>query len=633
MGQNLGGLRKFSYSRFRFVWIIYLSLGISLVFSLLYLANYFGVKFFVLANRGMIEQGISSSFFSPFFDTLIWATAIFLVVFLVFYRLYSSAVGVGFRVVFQVAGFVVVGLTILAVFNVVGLVWLSFVSFLLFLLCFALSRLLFQVDRFGLFVRLVFGATLPLLFVELSALFLYNVPLALNLSPNPSDLAVHWKNVQLSFSNLSYPLLLHLYLVFISLAVLAFIAKSVRFDWLKGRFKGEWIDRFSERLDRFLSFKSDLEYSFLGNRWVMILAVVVSSAVSCLFVVFTVLPWANPTGMLVSVDAPSYFTWINHMHSVDVYDALSFAFSNDRTLFLVLGYLLSFFISPVFVLQFISAFLIVAFGVVTFLLLRIVIVVRSFWVFGVLLVPFSFQSMGLIYSGYFANTLALIFVFGYVVLFFRLLNRWSTLGFFGLLLVSVCILFSHSWTWVIFALSLLLFVFLEWRVSRENRGLGRFKSMVVFVGATLAVGLFCDFSRGLLGPISSSTSVLGTAQSSLGLANIGFLFTGLGEAVSFNLGGVFASGSLVFLAIIGFFVLLRFKSSISRFLASWVFLGCISILFATESFVFDRALFLMPWVVFCVLGLFSVVFGLVNQVGRCWRLGAILLILSLLELP
>ncbi len=34
---------------------------------------------------------------------------------------------------------------------------------------------------------------------------------------------------------------------------------------------------------------------FLRERWVVVLAVVVSGVVSCLFVVFTVLPWSNPT--------------------------------------------------------------------------------------------------------------------------------------------------------------------------------------------------------------------------------------------------------------------------------------------------------------------------------------------------
>ena len=385
-----------------------------------------------------------------------------------------------------------------------------------------------------------------------------------------------------------------------------------------------------KRLDRFFSLNSDLEFSLIRKRWVMIFALVVSSVVSCLFVIFTVLPWANPTGMLVSVDSPTYFTWINHMHSVDTNSALSFAFANDRTLFLILAYVLSFLASPTVVLQFISALLIVVFGVLTFLLLRLVVKVRSVWVFGVLLVPFSFQSMGLIYSGYFANVLALIFVFAYVVLFFRLLNHWSTLGFFGLLLGSVCILFSHSWTWVIFVLSLALFLFLEWRKPAGYVDVSRLKTMSVYAAFTLVVGLFCDFFRGLIVPVSASASVLARAESSLALPNPGFIVAELGDAVSFVLGGVFSNIILILLAIIGFVVLLRLKSPVSRFLISWVFICCLSILFAGESLVFNRFLFLVPWAAFCSLGLFLVVSNFMRQISserlRVW------LFLSLLQL-
>ena len=117
------------------------------------------------------------------------------------------------------------------------------------------------------------------------------------------------------------------------------------------------------------------------------------------------------------------------MHSVNVNGALSFALANDRALFLILAYALSFIASPLIVIQFVAALLIVLFGVVSLLVLRLFCNLRVVWVFGVLLVPFSFQALGLIYAGYFANMLALILVFVYVVLFFRLLDSWSTIGF------------------------------------------------------------------------------------------------------------------------------------------------------------------------------------------------------------
>ena len=117
------------------------------------------------------------------------------------------------------------------------------------------------------------------------------------------------------------------------------------------------------------------------------------------------------------------------------------------------------FVAPIAsVFQFASALLLVLLGVASVLVLRLFTSSRKVWVLGILLVPFSIQGLGLIYSGYFANMLALILIFVYVVLFFRLVEKWSSLGFFRLLGVSVLVLFSHSWTWFVFALSLVMFL-------------------------------------------------------------------------------------------------------------------------------------------------------------------------------
>jgi hypothetical protein len=581
----------------------------------------------------MVEHTVRGSLISANWDVAVWAGAVFVVLAWLFYGLVSRRVGGFYRFL---AGFMLLGLAgwvCLVVFGLLGLVSLSLVSVLLVFLCVLFSLFFFGVSRFGLFLRLLFGAVLVVLLVEVAALVLFNVPVALNLGSGVAGL--HWANVELSFSNLAYPFLPYVYLLFVLLGVVAFVAKLVPEGWLVARIRGEWFGRFVRRLSGVFEFGGDGGFEFLGGRFVLVLAVVVSAVVSCLFVVFTVLPWANPTNMLVSVDSPSYYQWIVYMRNVDVNSALSFAFANDRALFLVLGYTLSFFVSPLVVVQFAAALLIVVFGVVSFFVLRLFCSFREVWVFGVLLVPFSFQALGLIYSGYFANMLALILVFVYVILFFRVVGSWSSLGFFALLGVSVLVLFSHSWTWFIFALSLVVFLFLEWRLAVRDRGLwGRFKLKANYVGATVGVGLLCDFVRKLLSPVSSTASVFVTVQSSLGLPNAAYLVSGLRDSVDFVLGGVFANQLLVFLSVVGFLFLLKFKSEVSNFFVSWVFVACVSILFAAENFVFDRFLFLMPWVVLSSLGLFSVVRFVSLRFGglKGWRLGFVVLVFVFLVL-
>jgi hypothetical protein len=617
--------------RERLVWVVYFSLGLCLVFLLFYLASYFGFSFFVLSNRGMVEYVINGSLISASLDSVVWVFAVFVVLAWLFYRLGSGVTGV-----YQfLVGFILFGLVTcvcLVLFGLINLVSLALVSVLLIVWCFVFSPGFFGVPRFSFFLSLVFGAILNVLFVEIAALVLFNVPVALNLGPNVSGL--HWSNVELSYSNLASPFLSYVYLLFVLLGIVAFFVKLAPAGWLVRKIRREWFVKLVSRLDDMFELRSSV-FEFLGRRFVLVLAVLVSAVVSCLFVVFTVLPWTNPTNMLVSVDSPSYYQWLVQMRSVDVNSALSLAFANDRALFLVLAYALSFLASPLNVIQYVAALLIVMFGVVSLLILRLLCSFREVWVFGVLLVPFSFQALGLIYSGYFANMLALILVFVYVILFFRVLGSWSNLGFFALLGVSVLILFSHSWTWFIFALSLVMFLFLEWRRAvRDKSLLNRFKVEATFVSGTIGVGLICDFVRKILSPISSSASVLATAQSSLGIPNGAYLLNGLRNSVDFVLGGIFANQLLIFLSVVGFLFLLRLKSEVSSFLVSWVFVACVSILFAAQDLVFDRFLFSMPWVALSSLGLFSIVRFSAHRFEskKGWKFGFAVLVLIFVSL-
>jgi hypothetical protein len=625
------------YLRNQFIWIIYFLISLCLVFSLYYLASYYGLSFFVLSHRGMIEHTVSGSLISAKFDLEVWSCGIFAVLAWLFYGLVSRWNRKFYRIL---AAFILLGLTswvILVVFDVVSLVSLVLVSVLLIVTGFLFSKYFFGISRVGLFSRLLLGGILLVMFFEATNLILFNVPVTLNMGYGVVGL--HWNNVELSFSNLAYPFLPYLYLFFVLLGLFGFIIKALPFGWLS-KIKDERFGMFLGRLRGNIGASDNNGFTFLKDRFVLVLAVLVGAFVSCLFVVFTVLPWTNPTNMLVSSDAPVYYQQLIYMRSVDFNGALSFAFANDRALFLILGYALSYITSPLMVIQFVAALLIVIFGIVSLFVLRLFSSFRVVWILGVLLVPFSFQALGLIYSGYFANMLALILVSVYVVLFFRLVDHWSSLGFFALISMSIFVLLSHSWTWFIFALTLGVFLFLEWRsVSNDKRLQSRFRVESICVGTTVGVGLLCDLIRRIFSQSSSIASVLFTMQSSSGFPNAGYL-GGLQNAVDFALGGVFANQLLIFLSIIGLFVLLKLKSNVSNFFVSWVFVAAISISFAVQDFGFYRSLFLMPWMVLSSFGLYSVVrfldSGSIVSKGRprSWITGIILVfvILGLLNI-
>ena len=631
-GSNLGfSAEKVSFVRRfrqRLVWLVYFALGLCLVYSLFYAARYFGLSFFVLSNRGMVDHVVSGSLVSVPWDVGVWSFGVLIVLARLFYDLRIKLAGRSYRLP---AIFALFGLAVwacLVILGLVSLVNLALVSALLIALCLSFSHDFFAVSRFDLFLRLLFGAILAVSLVEVAALALFSVPVALNLGSG--SIGLHWGNVELSFSNLAYPFLPYVYLLFVFLGIAAFIIKMAPAGWLGAKIRGK---RFGEFLHRFnspfrLSWAEASE--FLNGRFVLVLAVVVSGVVSCLFVAFTVLPWTNPTNMLVSVDSPSYYQWIAYMHSVNANSALSFAFANDRALFLVLLYALSSLASPYVVIQYIAAPLIVLFGLATLFVLRLICRFHAVWIFGVLLVPFSFQSLGLIYSGYFSNILALTFVLVYVILFFKVLDSGSSLKFFALLGVSVLILFTHSWTWYIFASSLATFLLLEWRSAVHDKPLwSRFRLKTTLIASTIGVGLVCVLVRSLLSSVTPATSVLAAAQSNLGLPNEAYLLSGFRNTVDFVLGGVFANQLLVFLSVVGFLFLLKFKSEVSNFFISWIFVACAAILFASQNLFFDRFSFLMPWVVLSSLGLFSIVGFVGSRFGgwKGWRVGLVALVL------
>jgi hypothetical protein len=608
------------------VWAVSLSLAVILIFSWFYLASRFGLSFFVLSNRGMAEHKVTFNML----EVPIWVVTVFVVLVCLFFNLASNGVCKHNRLLWRLGLFGVLSSLIvwisLVFVGAVSLVSLILISGLLWGLCLVFSKSFFDCARRALFLKILFGGLLVGLFFELAAFVFFSVPSALGLAGEGWGLG--FGEVELSFANLSNPVLPFFYLAFVLFGVGAFGFRVLpgKWSWLVSKLRvGGVVGCLRGVFDI-----DEVEFQFLRGRMSIVLALVFSSVISCLFVWLTVVPWNNPTGMLVSVDSPIYLNWINHMRSVDVNSAFSFAIANDRCIFLILCYASSAIIPTVNLIQFVAALLIVLSGVVSLLVLRLLSKNKTIWVLGVLLVPFSFQSLGLIYSGYFANMLALIFVLVYLMMFFRVLKSWSSLVFFAMLELSVLVLFSHSWTWIIFVLSLCTFLVTQWRLASNDKALWRkFKMQATVIGTSIGVGLLSDLTHRMLSPISSTISVLSTAQSSLGFPNFVTILGIMQHAVNFDLGGVFANGLLILLSIVGFIVLLQLKSDISNFFISWIFVCCITILFASTDFVFNRFLFMFPWIILLPLGLFWCMRFVMSQLGsvRRWHYWVLLVFL------
>jgi hypothetical protein len=117
------------------------------------------------------------------------------------------------------------------------------------------------------------------------------------------------------------------------------------------------------------------------------------------------------------------------------------------------------------------------------------------------------------------------------------------------------------------------------------------------------VGLVCEVIREMLVTWSTASFVSQNVGSTFGFPNVGFVLSGLRSTTDFYLGGVFGLAALVFLSVVGFLFMLRFKSVVSNLFVSWVFVSSVYMLFAAGEYVFNRFLFMMPSLMFSGLGL------------------------------
>ena len=597
------------------IWVVWLLLALSLIYSSLSVAKSLGMTFFVLNQRSMVQYFVENVLVSPSLDLWIWGAALFVVCGLLFWALFICRRVGRIWVLVILVPFVLV---CLAGFGLFGVSLLILASLALAVLYVGFSGSCFGVSWLCAVKGLAVGVVLVLMFVEGACLALFNVPAAMNVGSGFGLGGLHLSFVELGLSNLFYALLPYAYLAFVVLGIGVFVWKLIVGDGFFAKLGGSRLLWFFGRLkEAVLSVKAQ-GFEPSSGRFPLVAALAISFVVSSLLVAVTVLPWLNPTYRVVSVDAAWYYPRIIHLRGLDVNSAMSWAFATDRPAFFLLLTLLSFVVPTLHLVQFFAALLIPLFCVVSVLVLRLFCQLREALIYTALLAPLSVPALGLIYSGYFANMLAMILVYVYIILLMKVFRQRSAWAFLALLSVSVLILFTHLGTWFVFAASLGTFLFLEWRLAARDRNLWQgFKSKATLVGATIVLGLVCDFVRQMFIPWSTSAFVSTNISLTFGFPDGAFILNGLRVTADFHLGGVFANQVLIFLSIIGFLFMLSFKSEISDFLVSWVFVSSMYMLFASGEYVFNRFLFMMPVLIFSGLGLSFVV-----RFGARWSKGS-----------
>lgn len=597
-------------------WPVKGALVLALIYSVLFIVTNLNGHYVRLIKGGMVTRAISGIIFSSSLDFLVWFGILAFSLCIILLSFYYNKIVDRWLLVLLSVNISIIALSVCA--NLTFL--LTIASLGIAILYSIYVKRYLSIPFFFTVKSMFFCFFILVIFVELASFvsfWLINTPVAANFDLQFLKDLNYWITLDLNLVNLTHSVLPWMYLFLVGLGVLSVFIKigvlNRGFDFFKGK-KGL-------KSCSYISYFKDFDekvHPFFNSNLVLSVAFIISVVICIVLVILTVMPWINPTYRLVSVDAPLYYKWVQEMSVFDFGGAISWAFAGDRSIFMIFLYLLAMVIFPLDLVQFLPILLILAFSFFSLLLVKAYAGTREAVIYCVLLAPLSMQSLGVIYSGYFANMLAIIFVYLFYLVFLRFIRKMSRFDLLALITVSVLVLFTHPWTWFILASSLLVFLLIQlcsaYRAP-ELRSL--FKLKLFSIVGVLLVSVLCDYVRQLLSTTSSVAFVYDTISGSLSFPSVTFLWAAMRVTVNSYLGGVFGCSVLVVLSIFGFLIVLFRKSDLSDLLISWVFIACVSILLTGSEFAYHKFIFSMPLVVFSSLGLLSIVNLLVPKHWSC----------------
>jgi len=311
-------------------------------------------------------------------------------------------------------------------------------------------------------------------------------------------------------------------------------------------------------------------------------------------------PDLNPSGSLVGVDAQLYADWLGEMQVRPLSEAVRYAFAEagagSRPLLLIPVYSVSVLgrISPQHAMQVLPAVLTILLSFSVFIFVRQGL--RNEEVAGLagVLTVFSFNFTVGMWGSYFANWLALAESYVFLAILLGFFTSQSFQKFAALTWLSLAILLTHPWTWVMILTVCLIFSITIWR---EGKG----SSHTLLIVLLILIGLGADVLKNwVFGPPTVAAD-LATKGPVAGLHELIMVWPNVIDSVLFTHGGLLANSVLLALAILSLLAL-RFADRFQRLLAIWTTTAAVPFVFL-DSYHQARIVYDLPIPILATLGL------------------------------
>lgn len=314
----------------------------------------------------------------------------------------------------------------------------------------------------------------------------------------------------------------------------------------------------------------------------------------------------NVDSHLVGVDAQFYKEWLETYgdKSLPYVITQSFTRHSDRPLSMLLLYVIKHAsgVEALTIIKFFPAILMPILILATYFFMQQAGYSRLTCLFAAFLSLCSFHFSVVMYGFLLANWIALVELFLFMGFYFSSIRKKSILKMTIAVLLSISLLFTHSWTW---GMTLgTLFTYLLLTLLSERKSLRRIQLELKFLAAIILVNLTASFLRNYaLGRAMTDFETLRFAQSTASAYAFQKFWDDLLYVFFHTMYGFYVNPAALLLAVLGVFIVTFKKGRVNRYLISWLAGSCAFFVFCSGWVTKGRILLNLPLPVFEALGL------------------------------
>lgn len=315
------------------------------------------------------------------------------------------------------------------------------------------------------------------------------------------------------------------------------------------------------------------------------------------------LPIIDPNSERLGVDTPRYVTWIMHMKNQSG-DPMVFALKTlaDRPLTIIILFLMTEVTnaSPFQVIEYSPALFAPLLTLATFFLTRQLTGNDKIAVIASLLSAISFQTLIGIYSGFYANWLALILGYSAFGLIVGCLKRPSKIGLVTLSFLMLGVLLAHTYTWTILISVAFVFLFVLHRLNYYPRK--HFLLLYLVLSTSIAVDVLKSSWTASSTRLEADISI--RLSQGLGISQFSNRLVTLAETIQTYYGGTYANIAILGL-VMYWLVISNLREPASIFIVIFLSTALIP-LFIGDYVLLSRVLYDIPFQIPAAISLYYI---------------------------